>query len=87
MNITQQKEFKKELKQIFSGYSSWTPKIERRMTSLGFIVKNNKGKHVVVQWSDNTNKNYLFTISKTPSDKRAGLNNVGIICRALLSRQ
>ena len=80
------KVFKNELKACLGKYNSWNPKLENRLKSLGFIVESDR-KHAILYYIDNeTKKKSVFVISKTPSDKRAGMNNVGVICRTLLSQ-
>jgi len=78
-------QFKRELKRTLGNYTAWTPKLERSLKSLGFDIES-KRKHAILYYGID-NRKLVFVISKTPSDKRAGLNNVGIICRALLSQQ
>ena len=78
-------QFKRELKRTLGNYTTWTPKLERSLKSLGFDIKS-KRKHAILYY-ETEKKKLVFVISKTPSDKRAGLNNVGIICRSLLSQQ
>lgn len=78
-------QFKQELKRTLGNYTTWTPKLERSLKSLGFDIES-KRKHAILYYETDKRK-LVFVISKTPSDKRAGLNNVGIICRALLSQQ
>lgn len=75
--------FKKELKKILTGYSTWNSKIIQNLEDLGFTVEMNR-KHAVLKFSLDEKK-YMFVISKTPSDKRAGMNNVSIICRTLFN--
>ena len=78
-------QFKRELKRTLGNYTTWTPKLERSLKSLGFDIES-KRKHAILYY-EMEKKKLVFVISKTPSDKRAGLNNVGIICRSLLSQQ
>lgn len=85
MSNSEFSQFKQELKETLGNYTKWTPKIERNLKSLGFDIES-KRKHAILYYETNKRK-LVFVISKTPSDKRAGLNNVGIICRALLSQQ
>lgn len=85
MSILEFCQFKQELKRTLGNYTTWTPNLERRLKSLGFDIES-KRKHAILYYKTDKRK-LVFVISKTPSDKRAGLNNVGIICRALLSQQ
>jgi hypothetical protein len=75
--------FRKDLKKILTGYSTWNSKIIQNLEGLGFLVEMNR-KHAILKININ-DKKYMFVISKTPSDKRAGMNNVSIICRTLFS--
>ena len=75
--------FRKDLKKILTGYSTWNSKIIQNLEELGFLVELNR-KHAILKINMN-NKKYMFVISKTPSDKRAGMNNVSIICRTLFN--
>lgn len=85
MSTSEFSQFKQELKRTLGNYSTWTPKLERSLKSLGFDIES-KRKHAILYYETDKRK-LVFVISKTPSDKRAGMNNVGIICRALLSQQ
>lgn len=77
----EEKYFKNELKRILIGYTSWDSKTVRNLEKLGFDVETNH-KHAILR-IDYDNKKYTFAISKTPSDKRAGMNNVSIIYRTM----
>ena len=85
MSASEFGQFKQELRRTLGNYTMWTPKLERSLKSLGFDIES-KRKHAILYYEID-NRKLVFVISKTPSDKRAGLNNVCIICRTLLSQQ
>jgi len=76
------KEFKDSLKKILAGYTSWTPKIYNELRDLGFEI-DDKRKHAILKINVD-GKTFVFSISKTPSDKRAGMNNASIIYRTIM---
>lgn len=79
--ITTSKEMREQLKFILCGYSTYNSKMAKGFKELGFIIIRNK-KHVILQYYIN-DKSFVFTLSKTPSDKRAGNNLACTIYRTL----
>jgi hypothetical protein len=60
-----------EIKAIFSKYTKFAAAERRRLEDLGFTVTDS-GKHAKAVYHDDDR--YVFSISKTPSDSRAGKN-------------
>ena len=76
-----QKQREKELKSILRGYVSMDAAVRNRLQKFGFIISGT-GKHYnLVYFGDNR---YAYTISKTASDGRAGLNAASVIATLVL---
>lgn len=76
------------LKTILRGYSSVTPEILSSFENLGFEVSRKHNHYILITHSSNFSNKYpdrilVFSLSKTPSDKRAGLNLACTICNAI----
>lgn len=74
-----EKDYRNELKKIFTGYKRLTPKIENSLAELGIFVAR-KRNHVVLTL-DCGDIQKSVSISTTGSDKREGLNIVAKIMR------
>lgn len=66
-----------KLKRIFKGRQTITPRMKAQLESLGFSVLRKK-KHIVIAYGKRQ-----FSVSKTPSDYRSGLNLVTTIIRTV----
>ncbi|QZS45181.1 hypothetical protein K2F51_06335 [Streptococcus mutans OMZ175] len=53
-------------------------KLRQELQKLGFKITDDGKHYKLVYYEDNR---YTFTIAKTPSDSRAGKNNVSIISK------
>ena len=66
-----QKKREKELKTILRGYVSMEASVRARLQKFGFVI-DGAGKHYnLIYYGDNR---YAYTIAKTASDGRAGIN-------------
>lgn len=72
--------FKTNIKEAFRDYSSMTPDLKRILNSLGFSV-DDSGKHIQIIFKDDDR--YSFTVPKTASDHRSGLNLASDISKTL----
>lgn len=68
---------KRDLQTLFKGYKCIDHKMESALNGWGFCMQRQKN-HVVLFYRVGT-KNLVFTVSKSSSDKRAGLNLASII--------
>lgn len=69
-----------EIRSIFKGYVSMNAKVKGALTALGFDLTDDGKHHKAVYHGDGR---YTFTISKTSSDFRAGLNTASDINKKL----
>ena len=74
-----QKDFRNELKRIFTDYKRITPQIESGLQRLGILI--GRKKNHVVLFVSNERGRHSVSISATGSDKREGLNIVSKIAR------
>ncbi len=77
--IMSQKDFRNELKRIFTDYKRITPQIESGLQRLGILIGRKKN-HVILFISTERGR-HSVSISSTGSDKREGLNIVSKIAR------
>ena len=66
-------QMKMQLKKVFRNYRYMTPKLEDQLRQLGFSLVREK-KHIILSYIRPDGRNVHIPISKTSSDKRAGLN-------------
>lgn len=76
------------LKVILTGYKTVTPAILAELGHMGFQVSRKSNHYVLIThtgfFSDRyPDRTLVFVLSKTSSDRRAGLNLVSIICRTI----
>lgn len=62
---------KEEIKRIFNGYKNISSSMKQQLEELGFQFAD-AGKHYKVLYGGDTR--YHFTLAKTPSDNRSGMN-------------
>lgn len=62
-----------EAKRLLNNYSGMTPKIRRGLENIGFEVTHEGDHYKAVYYSDDR---YIVVLGATPSDNRAGKNNV-----------
>ena len=74
-----QKDFRDELKRIFTDYKRIPPQIESGLQRLGILI--GRKKNHVVLFVSNERGRHSVSISATDSDKREGLNIVSKIVR------
>lgn len=74
-------DFRAELKRIFTGYKHMTARIESELQKLGISVSR-KRNHAILQVPNGSGYRSV-SVSVSGSDKRAGLNVVTEICRAM----
>lgn len=76
-----QKKREQELKAALRGYVSMDASLRTRLQKFGFVI-DGAGKHYnLIYYGDNR---YAYTISRTASDKRAGLNAASSIATMVL---
>lgn len=85
-NNLRQREFKSELRDAFKNYTSWNSRLENKLHNIGFDIESKNHKHAIIRINYD-GKSYVFSISKTPSDYRAGMNNVSIIYRSIFGHR
>ena len=74
------KQFRAELKRIFTGYKRMTPEIERGLRKLGIFVARHRN-HVVLEVCG-ANGRHMVPISSTGGDeRRGGLNMASKVMR------
>lgn len=74
-------EKEKELCHLLKGYKTMTGTMRKSLQDMGFTVTDDGKHYKLVFYGDSR---YTFTLGKTPSDNRAGINNVkGIVKKAL----
>lgn len=71
MDAIDMKKFRCELKNALKSYSGMTKTLRRKLSSLGFTITDG-GKHYKLYFRED--KHHSYTLSKTPSDSRSGLN-------------
>lgn len=69
---------KNKLKTLLKNYDGMSKKLRQELQKLGFKITDDGKHYKLVYYEDNR---YTFTIAKTPSDSRAGKNNVSIISK------
>lgn len=67
---------REEVKRLITDYSGLTGKLKQDLKQLGFTISD-EGKHYKLTYFDDNR--YTITMAKTPSDGRAGKNNVSEI--------
>lgn len=67
---------REEVKRLLTDYSGLTGKLKQDLKQLGFTISD-EGKHYKLTYFDDNR--YTITMAKTPSDGRAGKNNVSEI--------
>ena len=67
---------REEVKRLITDYSGLTGKLKQDLKQLGFTISD-EGKHYTLTYFDDNR--YTITMAKTPSDGRAGKNNVSEI--------
>lgn len=67
---------REEVKRLITDYSGLTGKLKQDLQQLGFTISD-EGKHYKLTYFDDNR--YTITMAKTPSDGRAGKNNVSEI--------
>lgn len=72
---------KQRVKNLFKGYKRLTGTMKQELMSLGFHIMDD-GKHYKITCKGDPR--YMATIGKTPSDNRAGSNNVGMINKIMI---
>ncbi len=76
-----EKDYRNELKKIFTGYKRLTPKIENALAEVGIFVTRKRNHVVLTLYCGAMQKS--VSISSTGSDKREGLNIVAKIMKTL----
>lgn len=77
------------LKSALRRYTSVTPRILETFDLLGFEVSRKQNHYILIThtsfYSDkHPDRILVFSLSNTPSDKRAGLNAASTICNTIL---
>jgi len=72
---------KEHVKNLYKGFSSVTGAIRQGLRELGIEISKGDGKHYKLTMGDD--QRYIVTISKTPSDRRAGDNCAAEICKKM----
>jgi hypothetical protein len=70
-----------EIKGVFSKYTKFSNTERRRLEDLGFTISDT-GKHAKAVYHDDDR--YVFAISKTPGDSRAGKNMASTIINKVI---
>lgn len=73
---------KTDLKKVFSGYRTLSPKMMKKLHVWGFSIKRTSGNHMILAYTLK-GKVFCFVASKTGSDRRAGLNLACVIYNTL----
>jgi hypothetical protein len=71
-------EIKERLKIALRNYKVLDAKTQRELLEIGFVLSDG-GKHHKLTW--NSDNRYTYSLSKTPSDHRTGLNSISDISR------
>lgn len=79
--ISEDREKNRErIKNVLRGYNSMDSKTKRELEQIGFTISDDGKHHKLVYKNDSR---YTFTLAKSGSDYRGGLNAAGDICRLL----
>lgn len=76
------------LKSALRGYTSITPQILETFALLGFEISRKQNHYILITHTSSYSDRYpdrilVFSVSNTPSDKRAGLNIASTICNTI----
>ena len=74
-------QMKKQLKLLFRGYRNLTPSLKSELEDLGFLLKR-QNKHIVLTYMVG-DRQLCFSIPKTSSDWRMGLNFASEVFNAI----
>ena len=76
-----QKKRAKEMKAILRGYVSMDASVRNRLQKFGFVISGSGKHYELTYYGDNR---YVYTIAKTASDARAGMNAASAIATLVL---
>jgi len=71
---------REKIKSVLRGYQSMDSRTKRELEQIGFAITEDGKHHKLVYQNDSR---YTFTLAKSGSDYRGGLNAAGDICRLL----
>ena len=67
-----------EVKQLLNNYGGMTPRVKRGLEDLGFQIQHDGGHYKTIYYGDDR---YIIVHAATPSDVRAGKNNVADVIK------